>query len=102
MTNNIVDIIINELEASIYEVVASYIDDCGKEYTAKISGEFLPWEDEYVPMFKNLAYRVICKALKFKEDYTVRVNFPPVYDKYDGWSQGWTDEYKVKALPKGF
>ena len=95
---NIVDIIINEIEANdTYEIVASYMNDC-KEYTAKISGEFLPWEDEYIPVFKNLAFRVICKALKFKEDYTIRVNFPPVYDKYDGWSKGWVEEIYVKAL----
>lgn len=99
MTNNIVDIIINELEANIYEVVASYIDDCGKEYTAKITGEIDPWSDVYIPVYKELASLTLYKALVTNFNMIVRVKYPDINDPYDGFLEGETREFKYIQKP---
>lgn len=89
-----VDVVITEADTNIYEVRASYINNCGMEYVSVFMGEIDPWSDSFVPVYKELAIRTLHKALLTKFNLIVRVKYPDIDDKYDGFQPGETKEYK--------
>ena len=93
-----VDVAITETAANIYEVKASYIDDCGKEYTSILTGEIDPWDDIYIPVYRELAKSTLHKALIINFNLNVRVKYPDINDKYDGFLEGETKEYKYMQV----
>lgn len=89
-----VNVVITETVDNFYEVKAIYVDACGKEYTTILGGEIDPWDDAYVLVYKDLAVRCLHKALLTKFNINVRVKYPDIDDKYDGFMLGETKEYK--------
>lgn len=89
-----VDVIITETAANVYEVKASYTDNCGKEYTSTLTGEIDPWNDSFIPVYKELAIHTLHKALIINFNLNVRVKYPDIDDKYDGFLEGETKEFK--------
>lgn len=94
-----VNVSIVETVDNFYEVTASYINDCGKEYTARMVGEIDPWDDIYIPVYKELAECALHKALLTKFNLIVKVKYPDIDDPYDGFIEGETKEYKYRYLP---
>lgn len=95
-----IDVIVTiiELETNIFSITASYTDVCGKNYTASIKGEFDPWNDVYVPVFKDLGHTVMCKALMHKEDFNLIIEYPDQYDPYEGSFPGTTKVIHCKGM----
>lgn len=89
-----VNVTITETDVEVYEVKASYINECGKEYTSIITGEIEPWSDVYIPVYKELASLTLYKALITNFNLIVRVKYPDIDDPYDGFFEGETKEYK--------
>lgn len=89
-----VNISITETDTNIYEVKASYINDCGTEYVSVLMGEIDPWDDIYIPVYKELAVFTLHKALLTKFNLNVRVKYPDIDDPYDGFLEGETKEFK--------
>lgn len=89
-----VNITIIETDTNVYEVKASYKDDCGKEYTSIITGEIDPWDDIFIPVYKNLAMFTLYKALLTNFNLIVKVKYPDINDPYDGFFEGETKEFK--------
>lgn len=100
MTNFItVDITITETDVEVFEVKAVYVNECGKEYTSTITGEIDPWNDVYIPVYKELASLTLYKALQTNFNMIVRVKYPDINDFYDGFLEGETREFKYIQKP---
>ena len=89
-----VDVIVTETDIGVYEVKASYVNVCGKEYTSFITGEIDPDSDVFVPMAKELASLTLHKALLTNFNMIVRIKYPDINDPYDGFLEGETREFK--------
>lgn len=89
-----VNVTITETDVEVYEVKASYINECGKEYTSIITGEIEPWSDVYIPVYKELASLTLYKALVTNFNMIVRVKYPDINDPYDGFLEGEIREFK--------
>lgn len=89
-----VNVTITEANTNIYEVRASYINDCGTEYVSVLMGEIDPWSDSLIPVYKELAVHTLHKALLTKFNINVRVKYPDIDDKYDGFQPGIIKEFK--------
>lgn len=94
-----VNVIVAETSANVYEVKASYINECGKEYTSIITGEIDPWSDVYIPVYKELASLTLYKALLTNFNLIVKVKYPDIDDPYDGFHVGETKKYKYIHKP---
>lgn len=95
----IVNVTITETDVEVYEVKASYINECGKEYTSIITGEIEPWSDVYIPVYKELASLTLYKALVTNFNMIVRVKYPDIDDPYDGFLEGEIREFKYIQKP---
>ena len=93
-----ITITIVEVETNIFTVKASYTDACNKEYSASITGEFDPWDDIYIPVFEDLGRTVMCKALMHKESFDLIIEFPDLYDPYEGSFPGTTKVIHCKGM----
>lgn len=89
-----VNIAITETDTNIYEIKASYIDECSKEYVSVLMGEIDPWDDIYVPVYRELAEHTLHKALLTGFNLIVWIKYPDIDDPYDGFHEGETKEYK--------
>ena len=94
-----VDVTVTEIDTGVYEIKASYVNVCGKEYTSFITGEIDPDSDVFVPMAKELAMLTLHKALITKFNLIVWVKYPDVNDPYDGFHEGETREYRYIQKP---
>lgn len=94
-----VNVTITETDVEVYEVKASYINECGKEYTSIITGEIEPWSDVYIPVYKELASLTLYKALVTNFNMIVRVKYPDIDDPYDGFLEGEIREFKYIQKP---
>lgn len=95
----IVNITITEASTNNYEVKASYINECGKEYTTILSGEIDPWDDIYIPVYRELAECTLHKALLTRFNINVRIKYPDINDPYDGFLEGEIREFKYINKP---
>lgn len=93
-----VDVIVTETDIGVYEVKATYVNVCGKEYTSFITGEIDPDSDVFVPVAKELASLTLHKALLTNFNMIVRVKYPDINDPYDGFLEGETKEYKYMQV----
>lgn len=89
-----VNVSIIETIDNFYEITASYTNNCGKKYTARMAGEIDPWSESFIPVYKELAVLCLHKALITNFNLIVRVKYPDIDDKYDGFMLGETKEYK--------
>jgi len=94
-----VNVTITETDVEVYEVKASYVNECGKEYTSIITGEIEPWSDVYIPVYKELASLTLYKALVTNFNMIVRVKYPDIDDPYDGFLEGEIREFKYINKP---
>lgn len=94
-----VDVIVTETDIGVYEVKASYVNVCGKEYTSFITGEIDPDSDALIPVYKELAALTLHKALLTDFNLNVRIKYPDIDDPYDGLLEGEIREFKYINKP---
>lgn len=94
-----VNVVITETSINNYEVKASYTDELGKEYTSSFAGEIDPWDDIFIPVYKNLAMFTLYKALLTNFNLIIRIKYPDIDDPYDGFLEGEIREFKYINKP---